>query len=93
MGISKIGTVASSARLPFVLKVPLRHLRPKIIYSIPCDRTLQRAYYGFKEPGEFSIQPLNLEMGTDGAQNSQKINFLTNVDIFEFPQSDKFHPI
>ena len=28
----------------FVLEVPLRHLRPSVIYSIPCDWILQRAY-------------------------------------------------
>ena len=28
----------------FVLEVPLRHSRPCIIYSLPCDRILQRAY-------------------------------------------------
>ena len=28
----------------FVLKVPLRYLRPSVIYSVPCDRILQRAY-------------------------------------------------
>ena len=28
----------------FVLEVPLRHLRPSVIYSVPCDRILQRAY-------------------------------------------------
>ena len=28
----------------FVLEVPLRHLRPTVIYSVPCDRILQRAY-------------------------------------------------
>ena len=27
----------------FVLEVPLRHLRPSVIYSVPCDRILQRA--------------------------------------------------
>ena len=32
----------------FVLEVPLRHLRPSVIYSVPCDRILQRAYYHFK---------------------------------------------
>ena len=25
-------------------EVPLRHLRPSVIYSVPCDRILQRAY-------------------------------------------------
>ena len=28
----------------FVLEVPLRHLRPSVIYSVPCDRILQRVY-------------------------------------------------
>ena len=27
-----------------VLEVPLRHLRPSAIYSVPCDRIVQRAY-------------------------------------------------
>ena len=30
----------------FVLEVPLRHSRPSVIYSVPCDRILQRAYLG-----------------------------------------------
>ena len=38
------GTRTSPARLSFVLKVPLRHFRPSVIYSVPCDRILQRAY-------------------------------------------------
>ena len=28
----------------FVLKIPLRYLRPCVIYSVPCDRILQMAY-------------------------------------------------
>ena len=28
----------------FVLKVPLRNLRPSVIYSVPCDWIVQRAY-------------------------------------------------
>ena len=39
------GTLTSPARLSFVLKVPLRYLHPSVIYSVPCDRILQRAYY------------------------------------------------
>ena len=31
----------------FVLEVPLRNLRPSIIYSVPCDRILQRVCYRF----------------------------------------------
>ena len=37
-------TRTSPARLSFVLKVPLRNLRPSVIYSEPCDRIVQRAY-------------------------------------------------
>ena len=29
----------------FVLEVPLRCLRPSIIYSVPCDRIAQRAFF------------------------------------------------
>ena len=39
------GTRTSPARLSFVLKVPLRNLRPGVIYSVPCDRIVQRAYW------------------------------------------------
>ena len=28
----------------FALEVPLRNLRPSVIYSVPCDRIVQRAY-------------------------------------------------
>ena len=38
------GILTSPARLSFVLKVPVRHLRPSVIYSVPCDQILQRAY-------------------------------------------------
>ena len=40
-------TLTSPAWLSFVLKVPLRHLRPSEIYSVPCDWILQRAYCWF----------------------------------------------
>ena len=39
------GTRTSLARLFFVLEVPLCKLRSNIIYSVPCDRIVQRAYY------------------------------------------------
>ena len=29
----------------FVLEVPLRNLRPSVIYSVPCDQIVQRAYW------------------------------------------------
>ena len=39
------GTRTSPARLSFVLEVSLRNLRPSVIYSVPCDRIVQRAYW------------------------------------------------
>ena len=33
----------------FVLEVPLRYLCPSVIYSVPCDRIMQRAYYDCME--------------------------------------------
>ena len=42
----------------FVFKVPLRHLRPSVIYSVPCDRILQRAHcHGFRiiQPSSSSL--------------------------------------
>ena len=30
---------------PFVLEVPLRNLCPSVIYSVPCDRIVQRSYW------------------------------------------------
>ena len=38
----KLGWTGPSS---FVLKVPLRNLRPSVIYSVPCARILQRAYW------------------------------------------------
>ena len=39
------GTCTSLARLSFVLKVPRRNLCPSVIYSVPCDGIVQRAYW------------------------------------------------
>ena len=39
------GKSSWTGKSSFVLKVPLRCLRPSVIYSVPCDRILQRAYY------------------------------------------------
>ena len=36
--------LTSAARLSYVLKVPLRYLRPSVIYPVPCHRILLRAY-------------------------------------------------
>ena len=38
------GPLTNPARHFFGLKVLLRYLRPIIIYSVPCDRIIERAY-------------------------------------------------
>ena len=38
------GKLGWAGKSSFVLEVPLRYLRPNVIYSVPCDRILQRAY-------------------------------------------------
>ena len=48
-------TLTSPARLSFVLEDPLRHLRPSVIYSIPCDQILQRAHSSYPMKAEFNI--------------------------------------
>ena len=40
---SKHRKVGWAGKSFFVLEVPLRYLRPSLIYSLPCDRILQRA--------------------------------------------------
>ena len=44
VGLPKQRNSYQSTRLAFVLEVPLRNLRPSVIYSVPCDRIVQRAY-------------------------------------------------
>ena len=41
------GTIQAEFR--FVFEVPLHYLRPSIIYSVPFDRILQRAYWAIKQ--------------------------------------------
>ena len=36
----------------FVLEVPLCNLCPSIIYSVPCDQIVQRAYFNFISRGQ-----------------------------------------
>ena len=38
----------------FVLEVPLRYLRPSVIYSVPCDQILQRAYSLYEQSLDLS---------------------------------------
>ena len=41
----------------FILIVPLCYLRPRVIYSVPCDRILQRAYFCDSPGARFSKAP------------------------------------
>ena len=36
------GKLGWTGKSSFVFEVPLRYLRPSVIYSVPCDRILQR---------------------------------------------------
>ena len=38
------GKAGWTGKSSFVLKDPLHYLHPSIIYSVPCDRILQRTY-------------------------------------------------
>ena len=40
-----------------ILIVPLCYLRPSVIYSVPCDRILQRAYFCDSPGARFSKAP------------------------------------
>ena len=44
VGLQNKGKSGWTGESSFVLEVPLRYLRPSVIYSVPCDRILQRAY-------------------------------------------------
>ena len=48
----KLGWTGASS---FVLEVPLRNLRPSVIYSVPCDRIVQRAYFSQVEHEEIKF--------------------------------------
>ena len=52
------GTRTSPARLSFVLEVPLRHLRPSVIYSVHCDRIMQRAHSPLKTRAKMCLLSL-----------------------------------
>ena len=72
------GTLTSPLRLSFVLKIALRCLLPSIIYSVPCDGTVQRAYIlAFVET--FCIKNVNLSI-TEGIKASKELDlFLLSV--------------
>ena len=61
VGLPKQRNSYQSARLSFALKVPLRYLRPSIIYSSPCDRILQTACSWTERTSKF----MNRQKGED----------------------------
>ena len=44
VGLSKQGKSGWTGTSSFGLEVPLRNLRLSVIYSVPCDRIVQRAH-------------------------------------------------
>ena len=50
----------------FVLEVPLRYLRPSIIYSVPCDRIMQRAYLSIHVDGRQLVLRSEIRIFRDG---------------------------
>ena len=52
--------------------VPLCNLCPSIIYSVPCDRILQRAYYSEKQHSN----PLSIILQSRFLQNSSHFDYL-----------------
>ena len=79
------GTRTSPARLSFVLKVPLRYLRPSVIYSVPCDRIVQRACLLVRRSkcqafwtGDHTCSPeIGLEIACNGNHLFFKDNFMS----------------
>ena len=45
VGLSKQRKVGLNWLEFLFLEFPLRYLRPSILYSLPCDRNVQRAYW------------------------------------------------
>ena len=68
VGLQKQRNSYQSNRLSFVLKVSLRHLRPSVIYSVPCDRILQRAYLAFSLAFAAFAVNVDLEISNDPAK-------------------------
>ena len=61
----------------FVLKVPLRYLRPSVIYSVPCDRILQRAY----QPRGQTLDKIHFS-GNSACSNGEVQTFANMVGDF-----------
>ena len=57
VGHAKQRKVCWTGTSSFVLEVPLRYLRPSIIYSVPRYRVAQRAYYELEELATYSLGP------------------------------------
>ena len=82
----------------FVLEVPLRHLRLSVIYSIPCDRILQRAYCSYLIQLNKS-SPREADRGVQNARWNQFINhanfkiLYSNVIDSQTSQKKSYFPI
>ena len=68
----------------FVLKVPLRHLRPSVIYSVPCDRILQRAYCPITQDKDNLLNQSNAKQIHVAEQSAGKRSLTRRDDWFCF---------
>ena len=66
----------------FVLEVPLRHLRPSVIYSVPCDQILQRAHLQSKNLGFLGLNKIRMRSLVPRERNNMP--FLV-IFIFFYP--------
>ena len=68
----------------FVLEVPLRYLSPSVIYFVPCDRILQRAYWLVNTDGNGAtarVVLLDFLKAFDLIDHSVFVQKLTTYDI------------
>ena len=80
-------TRTSPARLSFVLKVPLRNLRPSVIYSVPCDRIVQMGYCR-KEIYIHVELCLQLQLFFKGSEVSRSQFLRSEISGSEFSKSE-----
>ena len=65
----------------FPVEVPLRNLRPSVIYSVPCDRIVQRAYSHIKTD---KITTFACEMPNAITTLENKMNMIVEEENLNF---------
>ena len=62
----------------FVLEVSLRYLRPSVIYTVPCDRIVQRAYCSINARGN-DLSETQIQMFADWSTSQMAADISINV--------------